>query len=33
MVKGISVKLDEQTQSRMEIPFNMAFYVVSEGLA
>ena len=33
MVKGMSVILDQQPQSRMEIPFLMAFYVVSEGLA
>jgi len=33
MVKGMSVKLNQQTQSKMEIPVNMAFYVVSKGLA
>jgi len=33
MVKAMSAKLDQQTQSRMEILFNTAFYVASEGLA
>ena len=32
-VKGMSVILDQQTQSQIEIPFNMAFVFLSEGLA
>ena len=33
MVKAMSGKLDQQTQSRTEILFNTAFYVASKGLA
>ena len=33
MVKAMSAKLDEQTQSRMKILFNTAFSVASKGLA
>ena len=33
MVKAMSAKLDQQTQSRMKILFNMAFSVASKGLA
>ena len=33
MIKAMLAKLDQQTQSRMEIMFNTAFYVASEGLA
>ena len=33
MVKAMSAKLDQQTQSRMKILFNTAFYVASRGLA
>ena len=33
MVKATSAKLDQQTQSRIEILFNTAFYSASEGLA
>ena len=31
--KAMSAKLDQQTQSRMKILFNTAFYVASKGLA
>ena len=33
MDKVMSAKLDQQTQSRMKILFNTAFYVASKGLA
>ena len=33
MVKVMSAKLDQQTQSRMKILFNIAFSVASKGLA
>jgi len=33
MVKRMSAKLEQQRQLRMEVPFNMAFYVATKGLA